>query len=497
MSHTVTKRLIIVATILFLVSNCLAQSASYKLRYTSSLRWLSFKEQTATKDKGMIVVGIAGQIDDSSDLMITKFDEYGSTVWSKVFPSSGRLQNMTVIEMSDGNIAVISDLAFATAVGYNSYVFVMKLNCRGEPLWTKRYALPVAVGYKLVQPAGLKEGKNGDLIVSFHSTQRGDLMSAIMRINNTGSMVWSKTFTGTNAECYYIPEAFYKNNKIYVLGQEHYVGNFITPVKRLFSMVLNYDNGAIEKQQGYILAEIIAGQTVLYSHPKIHFDAEQLLDNTFALFGIFSDGTQQTFYYYKLIINEDLSIKQSQAYSTSTRIALQRSKITVFPNGQTHITGPNYESFTHYWYGADKSNNTIFQRKTNYAGSILFNGDQAFPLEGDRYGYLLSHITSNRYEVDIAMVRDNTSNMTPCLGVDTSFVTQVPWQSSLTNWSWATVEDNKVAITDYSLAGVNLNMFSSELCATPKPKLLSITGDATICTGTSTPFLYLARTLKK
>ncbi len=69
---------------------------------------------------------------------------------------------------------------------------------------------------------------------------------------------------------------------------------------------------------------------------KYNFYAEQLTDGNFALYGEFSNFNQQTVYHYKLIINKDLSIRQTKAFSIPRELGLN-SKIRVFPNGQTHI----------------------------------------------------------------------------------------------------------------------------------------------------------------
>jgi gliding motility-associated-like protein len=463
------------------------------------MRYFYIKDQVQSHDQGMVLVGKAGAPEDSADLVVMKLDEFGSVVWNKIYPSTGRLENMAITEMSDGTIVVASDLWYATATTSGSDILTMKIDCQGNVLWSNKLSLDPALGRKYLTSGGLKEGKNGDIILSLFAHQQGsNPSSTICRLNNTGGLVWNKTFYGVNSDYYYAIEAFYKNNKIVVMGHEKYVGNFITPVKRLFSMILNYDNGNIEKEQAYNLTEFVAGQTVLFTQAKIHFDAEQLIDNTYALFGIFAGSTQQTFYYYKLIVNEDLSIKQSQAYSTSTSIGQKFSKITVFRNGQTHITGPQYESATYYAYAADKNGTLLRQKKTPYTGSILFNGDRVFQMGSDNYGYFTSHFLVFNYQVDIAQVRNGDNNISSCMGIDTAFITPLPWQSSNTTWSWASTRDNQVVSNPYPFSPADLPVTVTDICAPVRPvKTFTITGSDNICTATSTPFSYQVKTSKK
>lgn len=488
---TLTRILLSLCIIILLspVKDCIGQATSFKSRYTPPSRFFFLRDHVSTRDNGMVLVGRSGPVEDSADITVIRLDESGQLLWSKIIPTMGRLENYLVTEMSDGSLAIVADQAFSNTAGYYVEALLLKLDCRGNTLFSTKLtkASPLTTFY----PTGLTEGSNGDILVAISGRNTFSTAAYIVRVNNTGNIVFSKQFNGANSNCSYIPDIFYKNNKIYVAGYEHYTGNFIFPTQRLFAMILNYNNGNVESQQAYTQDDFPNTTTTLMGGYKYHFDAEWLEDNTLALFGVCQNSNAQNFYYYKLIIHPDLSIKKSQAYSTAQDIGLNRGKITVFPNGQTNITSRKYDAYRYYWYAADASNNILFQKRLMYPNSILSHDDKVFQRGKNNAGYFISHEMGSRFVADVAQIREGDNSITPCLGSDTAFVTMVNWQSATTSWSWASITDNQVLGVAESLISLNISFTKTDICS--GGKAFQISGTASICKDHSTSYTYEIR----
>lgn len=482
------------------------QSTSYYARYSSTSKFLVAKRQIQTLDKGTLIVGKWSQIinSDSSDIMLIKLNENGGVEWSKVIPVAPRVENFTICEMSDHSIALTATLQTENNVSYWTELLVMKLNCQGNVLWSN--SLTINPGNDLASyPMSINEGKNGDLILSSYNQFRGSVSSSasICRIDNAGNMVWSKTFRGpapaTNTSTNYTGYAFYQNDKIFVFGYKNYYSNFITVDKQLYGMRLDYNTGTVEDQKSYNYTEPNTGG-LLVSEARIHFNAEQLSDNSFSLHGIFAHWTFSEFYYYKLIVNNDLSIKLSRGYVAPYYIGLKNSKIVVFKNGETHIVGSNYENETAYWYTADNANNTIREKKIRINNSILYNvfGDYPCQTGPNRSVFSISHIANTppnyTYHIDQMQVENGDNSVLPCLGTDTPFVKQQSFSATVGAWNWVSINDNEVLVTPYPLSAAAITVTANFLCgAGTSTGPFKISGTDTICSAANT-YTYQVKT---
>jgi gliding motility-associated-like protein len=495
---TNNRKFVFISVLLFIFSNqsIFSQSTSYHARYSINERIFMSKQQIKTLDNGTLMVGKWGPtIDDSAEIMLIKFNEVGGVQWSKALPLSPRVENFTVNEMSDRSIALVTDLQFPGNV-YRTELLLLKLTCQGDVMWSNRVFVNTTAEQGSLAMS-LREGTNGDLILSSVSGLGQNISStaSVCRIDNNGQLVWSKTFRGpapgTNISITYTGAAFYQNNKIFVFGFRNYYANAIDLNKQLFAMKLNYNTGAVEDQRSYNYTEFYTNG-LLVSAYKIHFNAEQLADGTFALFGIFGHWSYTDFYLYKVIVNPDLSIKLTQLYNIPYYIGIKNSRISVFPNGETHIAAANYESETFYWYGTDNANNILRAKKIRYPNSVLYNvfGERAFQTGNNRSAYALSHInlSNSRYYIDQTQVENGDNNILPCLGAaDTPFVKQLSHSFTTGTWSWVSITDNEISLAAYPLSTVNFNVTVNYLCTPDNASLpFKIDGQAAICDASNT-----------
>jgi len=311
-------------------------SSSYKIQHTSSARFFESRKTIHTRDHATVIAGKWGPTEDGADLLLMKLNERGEVVWSKKTVVGIRLDEYELTELSDGSIVFVGNSQH-NAAPINSDMLLIKFTCQGEVVWSRNLSMNAPVNRIFLYPFSIKEGKNNDVIISFYSGAVNWQYTVICRVNSLGSLVWSKTFYGTDGQTNLPSVAFYTNNKILVFGFKSLYLNSFNYNKSFFAMKLNYDTGVMEDSKGYNYAEFMTNYGVLVTDPKNHFYAEQLANGGFALFGVFSNFNLQNGYYFKLLLNADLSIYKSNAFSVPTEIGKNWSKIRVFPNGQTHL----------------------------------------------------------------------------------------------------------------------------------------------------------------
>jgi len=490
-------RAICALSVLFFLSYlpCSSQNTGYKARYTVPDRIFIGSTSIGTKDGGTIVAGKWGQTsEDSSRVMVTKFDPLGNIVWSKYVNTGGLLETFVLCEMSDGSIAVAADLHYYINMVNFADVLLVKFNCRGEILWNNRVNMTTSPGQKTLIPESVREGSNGDLLLSFFSTGNTTTnpITVICRVDNTGKLVWSKTFSANpnapNTGGDYESQVFYRDNSVLVFGFKDAFDNTYSNNKQMYAMQLDYSTGAVVMLKSYNYSEFSTNYGLFVTWPRIFFDAEQLADGTYALFGLFSNFNYQDAYVYRLIINKDLSINQTKAFHIPYNVAIPYGCITVLPNGQTHITSQNYDDYTVYWYSADNAFSTIRSIKIPYANNSIFGGNVVSQSGPTRSDYLLDGYDNQtqQHYLELTQVEDGKNNILPCLGTDTPFVNLTPLQVNTGSWSWVSVADNQVLIAGTPYLTGDIPVSKNYLCA---PDLavpsFTIEGPSAICSTTS------------
>ena len=478
-----TLRYCAILITLFILSSQagLSQTNSYSIRYTSNTRFFEASKEIKTKDNGTLIAGMYDtRQEDSADVMLIKLDEGGSVVWSKALALSERIWSYILIEMADGNFALAASLE--EPVKYTSDILLMKFDCRGNVIWSNILTTATTLPDRGWTIESLTEGKDGDLIVSYAMMQRQGFLSTLCRVNSAGSIVWSKSYIGMDPDGNTPQKVFYKKDKLIVFAYQLIDKNFIALDRLIGAMKLNYDNGAIELQKTYFFKE---EQTTLSIGSGGSFDAEQLSDNGYALFGRWSMATYSDVYLYKIIVDDDLNFKSSQLYHTSYDIGLW-SQINVLPNGDLHIHSQDYEQAGFYWYTADNSNNTIRSKKIPYPNAILYSWYEASMAPGfynnRTASFFINEIKGPSYGIDVFQVAENDLSVQSCIGVDTSFVTSRALPVTLDHtWSWKSVQDNTVTATPLTMPSMAVPVSAQYFCGSNNPPSFKIVGPAAIC----------------
>ncbi len=491
--------------LLFLCQNrsfCQTQtsSSSYKIRHTSAARFFESRKYLHTRDNATVIVGKWGTTQDGADLLLMKVNERGETLWSKRVPLALRLDEYELVEMSDGSLVFVGNSQHNPAP-IRSDMLLIKFSCQGEGLWSRNLSMIASVYHLFLTPYSIKEGKNNDVIISFYGTGASLQYSVICRVNSLGNLVWSKTFYGVDGQTQLPSVALFSNDKIVVFGFNSLYQNSFLYNKSFFAMQLDYNTGSTLDLKGYSYSEVITNYGVLVTHPKIHFYAEQLTNGGFALFGVFSNFNQLNAYYFKLVLRADLTIHRTATFSVPLEIGKNWSKIKVFPNGQTHIVSAVYDAQRFYWYLADSLQNKIREQKTIYPNTYI---DLRYAVSQSGPSRSL-HVLSTRDvsgagngSIEMVQVEDNDPRILSCLGVDTAFTQVLPWSVFSGTMQWRSVGDNEALLTPLQFTSAPIAVTSQFVCE-PLPSgssagtaSIKIMGNDTVCSSSLTQ-QYVAR----
>jgi gliding motility-associated-like protein len=496
------SRLTLSLLALFIVfAEAYAQSGiSFRVNHTSTVQYFQCRQFINTRDNGTVMIGKHGTNEDMADLMIMKLDHLGKKLWSKKIVVDQRLDNYFLCETTDGNIVLTASSQYNGAPR-NSDLLLIKLSCTGEIVWNKHVTLQTGVSHRFLNPFALNPGKNNDVLLSFYSGELNWKYLVISRINAAGDMVWSKTFYGTDAETNHPAVPFISGNKVVVLGFNDLYRNSWNFDKSFFGIMINYDDGIVENTIGYNYSEHPTYYGVLITEETTHFYAEQLSDGGYALFGEFSNYDLQHHYFYKLILNNDLSIRDKITYSTSFELGEQHSKMKVFPNGQSHILMMHSDYKTVLWYASDPLNQKIREKKLLFPEANLDSRFNIAHKGSDKSTIIGSKMSAPLGSIEMIQLQDGDGSINNCLGNDSSVIQLVSWQVYNGTMAWEKINNNEVVINNLSFSERDNDIMTSYLCAPPNNGLpsqasLKIIGDISICSVTS-PYLFTGRSSAK
>ena len=174
----------------------------------------------ATSDNGFVVFGFSNSSDNdvtenngNSDFWVSKLDASGNIQWEKSFGFSGRDYGTSLTLTSDGGFLLVGELDVTASGGQGNSLaarqhaggdfWAVKLDPNGTKEWSKFYG-----GTFTDTPQGVVQLNDGSYIISGFSdssdvditNNKGSYDFWVLKINNTGSLVWEKNFGGTEID---------------------------------------------------------------------------------------------------------------------------------------------------------------------------------------------------------------------------------------------------------------------------------------------------------
>ena len=150
-----------------------------------------------TTDGGYIITGSGGWTNTSTehDLWILKTDNLGNTIWSKTFGGSGLDDGSCVKQTTDGGYIITGHTA---SFGNGSRdVWLLKTNNQGDSLWSKSFGgVGMEIGF-----SGQQTIDGGFIITGeTYSFGNGESDLWLLKTDSQGDSLWTKTFGGADYE---------------------------------------------------------------------------------------------------------------------------------------------------------------------------------------------------------------------------------------------------------------------------------------------------------
>ncbi len=150
-----------------------------------------------TNDSGFIVAGYYGYngVPGSHDGYLIKTDANGDTLWSHMYGDSTGGDWLSSVQQTDdgGYIALGSTQSFGAG---DWDVYLIKTDANGDTIWTKTYG-----GVNLDQGYFLQQTDDGGyIIVGFTDPGAGKYDVYLIKTDNNGDTLWTKTYGGSEVD---------------------------------------------------------------------------------------------------------------------------------------------------------------------------------------------------------------------------------------------------------------------------------------------------------
>jgi len=171
-----------------------------------------------TTDGGYIIVGYTSSFGaGGDDVYLIKTDENGNQVWTKTFGGTGNDCGYSVQQTSDGGFIIAGRTNILHTA--SSYIYLIKTDANGDTSWTKTFSGTYDNGYSVEQ---ISDG--GYIILgttSLFGYSESDVY--LIKTDSNGNTIWAKTFGGTYSDdCYSVQQT--SDNGFIIAGQTYSYG---------------------------------------------------------------------------------------------------------------------------------------------------------------------------------------------------------------------------------------------------------------------------------
>lgn len=150
-----------------------------------------------TTDGGYIVTGMTEPSGMGDwDAFLLKTDSSGEYEWLQIFGAENYDNGMSVRQTSDGGYIVLAD-TYSYGAGSSDF-WLIKTNSSGDSLWTKTFG-----GTGTERSHSVRQTADGGYILAgdTRSYGAGDYDVWLIKTDDDGNTVWSKTFGGAEEDC--------------------------------------------------------------------------------------------------------------------------------------------------------------------------------------------------------------------------------------------------------------------------------------------------------
>jgi uncharacterized delta-60 repeat protein len=189
-----------------------------------------------TSDSGYIVAGYTGSFGIGwDDILIIKLDYNGNIMWQKTYGGANYDHADSVQQTDDGGY-IVAGQTQSFGAG-NTDIWILKLSNTGNIIWQKTYGGGNDEGIGILS---IQQTSDGSYIVTGHTESfgAGSRDMWIFKLNSSGNILWQKTYGGSVVE--WSSAIRQMSDGSYIVGGETF--SFGTPGNRdLFVLKLNKD----------------------------------------------------------------------------------------------------------------------------------------------------------------------------------------------------------------------------------------------------------------
>ena len=489
---------IITILILLLCAKAKGQEACIDSSYTISYQTPGYTHTildhvNTAGDETLMAGNLANRL--SSEGYLKKMNRAGQVLWSRSIHIAHHTTWLTrVIEMSNGEISVLGN-ATDTLLNINK-VLLLKWTSNGTLLWSNFYSLnheatALDENGRQVYSYYLAEGQAHDLLFTFRAatsdliTGQTAIHAVHCRTDASGQLKWSKAFSPSNSASTDPAGIFYNGEDVVALGNVSGVcsGTPGTDGNVFYAMKLHYETGEQLQAAAYCYQPIASNAWEGGTNPeKQYFNAIQLQQQQYGLFGKFHPFDQNT-YYYSLVLDNELQPLRSQLLTTPRSLSFGNSKIQLTRSGDIHIYALNSSQQGIYWstLGADYSIKR--ERKLPLPrGTSNINSSLNFAEKGSLLNFTGNYNTGGQIVNVLTQLQQNDPSLNACLGTDTAFVKKQSFPVIAIHWEWESGIDNKVVATPVTAIVSRPDEQQEDKCRViSRCEQLTIHGPDTVC----------------
>jgi hypothetical protein len=148
-----------------------------------------------TSDGGYIVAGFSTSFGNGTQVYLVKTNASGDTLWSKTYGGTGTDWGRSVQQTSDGGY-IIAGWTTSFGAGMED-VYLIKTNNQGNTLWTKTYG-----GTNGDWGSSVQQTSDGGYIIAGYTESfgAGNRDVYLIKTNSQGDTLWTKTYGGTGLD---------------------------------------------------------------------------------------------------------------------------------------------------------------------------------------------------------------------------------------------------------------------------------------------------------
>lgn len=213
-------KLFIALSFLLLFEFCFSQTIFQRTYGAAGSTEISKK--VLVLSNGYIMAGYAHNTTSKKDIFVVKTDASGNISWSKTYGGNNDDEAFDIVLTSDGGFAITGlTKSFAAAGTDSSNAFIMKLNNSGNIVWSSAFG-----GNNIDAGNALVESSDSGFVVTGYTSSfgAGNKDVLISRFDKNGNNIWMKAIGGTAAE---IGNAICKttSNNYMIVGTTGITGN--------------------------------------------------------------------------------------------------------------------------------------------------------------------------------------------------------------------------------------------------------------------------------